>query len=111
MISENDITAIARQFLKNVSRHFDVKGGYLYGSRARNDNHPESDADIAVLLKGPKGDFIDSKLSMDDIAYDTLLETGIRIQPLPIWEEEWEHPQQFPNPYLLKNIAQDGIQL
>lgn len=111
MNTENNITAIARQFLENVSRHFDVKGGYLFGSRARGDSHEESDADIAVLLKGPKGDFIDSKLSMDDIAYDTLLETGIRIQPLPVWEEEWEHPQQFSNPYLLRNITQDGIPL
>ncbi len=111
MTEEEKITAIARQFLESVSRHFDVKNGYLFGSRARGDYHIESDADIAVLLRGEKGDFMDSKLMMDDIAYDTLLDTGVRIQPLPVWEEEWEHPQRFSNPYLLINIARDGIQL
>jgi hypothetical protein len=34
-----------------------------------------------------------------------------RLQPLPIWEDEWSHTQQFSNPYLLQNIAHDGIQL
>ena len=26
--------------------------------------------------------------------HEVPLETGIRIQPLPIWEEEWEHPEK-----------------
>ena len=48
---------------------------------------------------------------MADLAYDVLLETGIRIQPLPIWEEEWEHPEAYSNPRLLHNIAREGMQL
>ena len=48
---------------------------------------------------------------MADLAYDVLLETGIRIQPLPIWEEEWEHPEAYSNPHLLPNIAREGIRL
>ena len=86
MTEEEKITAIARQFLENVSRCFEVKNGYLFGSRERGDYHVESDADVAILLKGEKGDFMDSKLMTDDIAYDTLLETGVRKQPLPVWE-------------------------
>ncbi|RXM22358.1 nucleotidyltransferase [Citrobacter sp. AAK_AS5] len=48
---------------------------------------------------------------MDDIAYDVLLETGIRVQPLPVWEEEWAHPERYSNPRLLKNIAREGARL
>ena len=48
---------------------------------------------------------------MDDLAYDVLLDSGIRIQPLPIWEEEWNHPEAYSNPRLLYNIEHDGIRL
>jgi antitoxin ChpS len=46
-----------------------------------------------------------------DVAYAVLLETGIRIQPLPVWEVEWAHPECYSNPQLLANIARDGIRL
>ena len=48
---------------------------------------------------------------MDDLAYDVLLDTGIRIQPLPVWESEWNQPENYSNPWLLKNIAKEGIRL
>ena len=48
---------------------------------------------------------------MNDIAYDILLDTGIRIQPLPVWEAEWADPVNYSNPHLLHNIARDGIDL
>jgi hypothetical protein len=40
-----------------------------------------------------------------------LLETGVHIQPLPLWEEEWEHPETFSNPRLIENIRREGIPL
>jgi hypothetical protein len=45
-----------------------------------------------------------------DIAYDVLLETGIHVQRLPIWEEEWKHPEAYSTP-LLRHIERDGIRL
>jgi antitoxin ChpS len=83
----------------------------LFGSRARNTHEIESDADIAVLLNGTPGRFITTKFAMDDLAYDVLLETGIRIQPLPIWQTEWDHLEKYSNPELLKNIQVEGIVL
>jgi hypothetical protein len=52
-----------------------------------------------------------TKLAMADEAFDVLLETGVRIQPLPIWEDEWAHPDRYSNPRLLKNIAREGLRL
>jgi hypothetical protein len=48
---------------------------------------------------------------MADIAFDVLLETGVLISPLPIWSDEWEHPENYSNPALLHNIERDGIRI
>ncbi|MDX1653622.1 MAG: nucleotidyltransferase domain-containing protein [Candidatus Competibacteraceae bacterium] len=112
-ISELDpITRQAvRLFLGRLEGQFDLKGALLFGSRARGEHHRYSDADLAVLLDGQPGAFLETKLAMADIAYDVLLETGVHIQPLPVWESEWHHPENYPNPRLLHNIAREGIRL
>ncbi|MHB8454009.1 MAG: nucleotidyltransferase domain-containing protein [Acidiferrobacterales bacterium] len=100
----------AHAFMEAVANRYDMIGAILFGSRARKSYRPDSDADVAVLLHG-HGKFVDTKLAMDDLAYDVLLETGIRIQPLPIWEDEWKHPDTYSNPRLLVNIEREGIRL
>jgi len=101
----------ARLFTARINERFDVSRFVLFGSRARGDNREDSDADVAVFLRGDKGDFVEAKLAMADIAFDVLVETGIRIQPLPIWEGEWLRPDTYSNPHLLKNIAKEGLTL
>jgi predicted nucleotidyltransferase len=100
-----------RLFIQRASVAYKLQGAILFGSRARHQNRPDSDADVAVLLHGRRGPFLDTKLALSDIAYDVLLETGILIQPLPVWEDEWEHPERAENPGLIKNIAREGIRL
>lgn len=108
---DQDTARAARAFITKVAAQYDYAGAILFGSRARHTNRPDSDADIAVLLHGHPGKFVSTKLDMADIAYDVLLETGIRIQPLPIWEYEWDHPETYSNPLLLKNIEREGVRL
>jgi predicted nucleotidyltransferase len=100
-----------RLFLARVSARYAVSGAYLFGSRARGDFRADSDADVAVLLGGPQVDFLDTKLDLADVAYDVLLDTGVRIQPLPIWDAEWTDPDTYSNPRLLTNISREGIRL
>jgi hypothetical protein len=64
-----------------------------------------------VLLHGERGPFVDTKLAFADIAYDLLLETGIRIQALPLWEDEWRDPDTHVNPSLVRNIRREGVPL
>lgn len=106
-----DTAHAARKFIAKVATQYDYAGAIVFGSRARHTNRPDSDADIAVLLHGHPGKFVSTKLDMADIAYDVLLETGIRIQSLPIWEDEWERPDTYSNPLLLKNIEREGVRL
>jgi predicted nucleotidyltransferase len=106
---EPAVAVAVRQFAQRLAGLYPVKRIMLFGSRARGTNRTDSDADVAVLLRGARGPFLDTKLEMVDIAYDVLLDTGIHIQPLPIWENEWEQPEIHRNPRLLQNIEREGI--
>lgn len=100
-----------RRFLSRIPEHYDVEGAILYGSRARGTHRPDSDADVALLLRGAHRAMLATTLELSDLAYDVLLETGINITPLPVWLDEWKQPEKHANPALLKNIATEGIRL
>lgn len=100
-----------RRFLDQLAARYDIAGAYLYGSRARGTHRPDSDADVAVLLRGEHRDFLATKLDMADVAFDRMLETGVLVSPLPVWLDEWEQPQDYPNPALLHHIAREGVRL
>lgn len=100
-----------QRFLALISERYDMAGAIVFGSRARGTHRPDSDADVAVLLRGEHLRFLTTKLAMADVAFDVLLETGIVISPLPVWLDEWEHPETYLNPTLLRNIAREGIRL
>ena len=48
-------------------------------------------------------------MAMSDMAFDVMLDTGIRVEALPVWEDEWENSNEYRNPYLLRNIERDGV--
>ena len=100
-----------RRFLVLIASRYDMAGAIVFGSRARGTHRPDSDADVAVLLSGAHERFLTTKLAMADIAFDVLLETGVNISPLPVWLDEWEHPENYSNPALLRNIASEGFRL
>ena len=45
----------ASMFVERVSTQYPINGAILIGSRARGGFRPDSDADIAVLLRGQRG--------------------------------------------------------
>ena len=108
----DDATAQAvQQFRQRIAAEFPAKEVIVFGSRARGDHRPDSDADVAVLLEGEHQRFVHTKLKMSDAAFDVLLDTGINISPLPVWMDEWEHPESYVNPALLANIAREGVRV
>jgi antitoxin ChpS len=58
----------ALAFREKVARRYPVKELIIFGSRARLTHHDQSDADVAIILSGSKGTFLDTKLEMADLA-------------------------------------------
>ncbi len=108
---DNDTEDAVRRFLALIADRYDMAGAIVYGSRARGTHRPDSDTDVAVILRGEHQRFLTTKLNMADVAFDVLLETSILVSPLPIWLDEWEHPENYSNPALLRNIDQEGVRL
>jgi uncharacterized protein len=48
---------------------------------------------------------------MAGAAFDVLMDTEILVSPVPIWEQEWAHPEAYSNPRLLEHIRRDGTVL
>ena len=44
-----------RAFAKRVAHAYPTQKAILFGSRARGTEHDESDADVAIILKGASG--------------------------------------------------------
>jgi antitoxin ChpS len=81
----------------------------LFGSRARGDHQPDSDADIAVVLSGEIDNRWQLKRQMIESTYPVLVEVGLYIQPWPIAEWELDDPNKSSNPNFVRNILRDGI--
>ena len=99
----------ARTFLRHIESRYAPLDMLVYGSRARGTHKPNSDADIAVILKGKRGDRSQIGIEMAGIAVDVLDETGILVSALPLWESELNRPASFSNPALIEAIRRDGL--
>jgi predicted nucleotidyltransferase len=105
-----DTESVVRTFLARLPADLRLEYAILYGSRARGEDRPDSDADLALILAEGEGDW---RLvgDLSDLAYDVFLERGILVQPVPISLRHWLNPERFPRPGFLRNVARDGIVL
>ncbi len=98
-------------FRRQIEGRYPVRDILLFGSRARGTHHAESDADLAIVLAGDGGARGRISGEMAEVAFDVLMETGILVQALPLWEGDLRQPERFSNPALLASIRQDGLVL
>lgn len=103
-----------RQALSQFKRRLEVRYGkrlksvLLFGSRAKADFRPDSDADVAVFLDDVS-EPIREQMAMCDDAYDIWMETGIRIEPWAFEAASLADPDNYRAPHLVKTIRRDGI--
>ncbi|KQT50626.1 hypothetical protein ASG52_06800 [Methylobacterium sp. Leaf456] len=100
-----------RAFLRHIEGRTPIRAAILFGSRARGTHTAESDADLAVVLAGSVGDRRAASRDMAGIAFEALLETGILIDALPLWEGEFDRSVAFRNPALIDAIRHEGRRL
>jgi predicted nucleotidyltransferase len=85
-----------------------LAGLFLFGSRARGDHVPDSDADVAVVLNDEDWDFWREKMALADLAYDVIVEFGADVQGWPVRRTEWADPSRHRNPALVRAMQRDG---
>lgn len=83
----------------------------MFGSRARGTHRSDSDADLAVILKGEADRRYKVAGDMAEVAFDAMQETGVLVDPLPIWEDELVQPHSFGNPALIETIKPEGLRV
>jgi predicted nucleotidyltransferase len=87
-----------------------LRGMYLFGSRARGDHRPDSDADVAVVLDVAV-DPLGEQLALIDLGYDILLDTGVYIQPWVLAQDQLHDPPNRHLDGLLGAIRCEGVAL
>jgi uncharacterized protein len=100
-------------YVAAVRRHYGLRlvDILLFGSRARGEGRPDSDADVAVILEDGSWQFWDEKWALAGLAYDVLLTHGLFIQSWPIPRSGWESPASYSKRDLLDEIRKDGRRL
>jgi predicted nucleotidyltransferase len=99
-----------RNFLARIPTDVRVERAILFGSRARGENRPDSDADLALIVSG--GDDVwQLTWLFGGFVFEVYVETGIMIQPVVISLDDWLHPERFARPSFLRNVAQEGVTL
>jgi predicted nucleotidyltransferase len=84
---DDETARAARAFLRRLEGRYPVVEGIVFGSRARRSNSAGSDADLAAVLKGAHGDRTAAALDMAGVAFDVMLDTGILVEALPLWDD------------------------
>lgn len=108
--TEAEVKRAVAMFADAARAHYGprLKGLCLFGSRARGDNGPHSDADIAVILEDGDWRLVPEKMQLADIAYEPIVETGVHVQGWPVSESDWADPTASKNAGLVLNMKRDG---
>lgn len=105
-----DTEGAVRAFLARIPADIQIDRTIRYGSRARGDNRPDSDADLALIVAG-RDDVWHLTWMFGGLAFEVFMDTNILIQPVVISLHNWFHPERFLRPGFLRNVAQEGITL
>lgn len=105
---------VVRSALRELDRRLRAKLGdrytklILFGSRARGDHKPDSDADVAIVMREPIDNWWPLTQSVGEETYEILLDTGLYIEPHVIESAEISAPDRASNPQLIREILRDG---
>lgn len=96
------ITQLIRNYVNTIDPSADV---ILYGSRAREDEKPDSDWDILILTHSTAS-LMTERIFRDKL-YDLSLETGEVFSVFVYSKDEWQTKQRFTSFY--HNVSEEGV--
>lgn len=109
ILLDTRVEQVVIYFSEQIRTRFDIDELIVFGSYARGTASIESDLDVAVVFKNQIPSRSEILISLCDLAYEILLETGLDISPYPLSVEDLRSPESYSNPYLIKNILAEGI--
>ncbi len=86
--------------------HKNLKGLYLYGSYVDRKNDPESDVDVAIVLKD-FNDYWEEVQRTSQVISELSLKYDVSISPIRIRESDW---LQEDSPFL-NNVRKESVSL
>jgi predicted nucleotidyltransferase len=99
---------ILKNFREKISKRFPAARVILFGSRARGDAGPQSDADVVVILKELPSE--EDREFICDSAWETGYPYGLVIVPMVFSLEEWESgPERLS--LLVQAVQLEGVPL
>ncbi len=105
MTKREQILSKIKELISNKEPGADI---ILFGSRARNDFHADSDWDILVLMDKDKISLADEQ-SLRHSLYDIELDTGEVLSLLIYSKNEWNSKLKVTPLY--KNVKKEGVKL
>lgn len=105
---------VVRSALRQLDRRLRAKLGdrysklILFGSRARGDHRPDSDADVAIVLRDRNDKTWPMTQSVLAETYDILLDTGLYIDPWLIDDAALQGAETADHSLLAREILRDG---
>lgn len=111
LLNQSDAVQAALKFGTACLRKFPVTELVLFGARARGHYAADDEIELAVILNASEGGFLETKLKMSEIAFDTLLSHKLRIRPYPIWQAQWQWAADGQEGREIQDIAEEGVSL
>ena len=85
-----NIMLTVKKYVEEISKHYNIKEVYIFGSYAKGTSNEDSDIDIAIIL--------DSSINTIDLMVELMTLTqniDLRIEPHPIKERDFEEGNPF----------------
>ena len=108
--SEADVARALELFAASVRAAYGdrLAGLFLFGSRARGDHEPFSDADVAVVLNDRDWSLVREARHLARLAHEALIETGVEVQAWPVSRAAWDDPAHHPDRPLVERMRRDA---
>ncbi len=100
-MDKREAETIANKYIAIVTKKYNVKKAWLFGSYAKGNNHADSDIDIAILVKDDC-DIIDLQIDLMKMRR----QIDLRIEPHPFTEEYLQSSSLYKN-----EIEKYGIEM